>query len=198
MRFKGLYTPPSEQGTIGFPAFDGVADWYGGTIDPTHGVMYINTTFIPFLMTLVPHDRAVQEGLFKPWHGWNQPYPEPVFTNNPQHGLPYAAVIKPWLGLFGAPCLAPPWGKMQAIDLVHRRVIWERALGTTKNVGPTNMLRMPVGLPTSIFSMGGSVTTPNGLVFMGRWRIRASIFWTGMTDTPCSEPSLMPAAMPHP
>ncbi|MEW9273262.1 glucose/quinate/shikimate family membrane-bound PQQ-dependent dehydrogenase [Gluconobacter oxydans] len=167
MRFKGLYTPPSEQGTIGFPAFDGVADWYGGTIDPTHGVMYINTTFIPFLMTLVPHDRAVQEGLFKPWHGWNQPYPEPVFTNNPQHGLPYAAVIKPWLGLFGAPCLAPPWGKMQAIDLVHRRVIWERALGTTKNVGPTNMLRMPVGLPTSIFSMGGSVTTPNGLVFMG-------------------------------
>lgn len=167
MRDKGLFTPPSQKGTVGFPAFDGVADWYGGTIDPTHGVMYINTTFIPFLMTLVPQEKALAKGLYKSWHDWAQPYPEPVFTNNPQHGLPFAAVVKPWLGPFGAPCLAPPWGKMQAIDLVHRRVIWERALGTTKNVGPTNMLRMPVGLPTSVFSMGGSVTTPNGLVFMG-------------------------------
>ncbi|AQS89491.1 glucose dehydrogenase [Neoasaia chiangmaiensis] len=167
MRYHGLYTPPSLQGTIGFPAFDGVADWYGASIDPEHGVMYVNTTFIPFLMTLVPQDKALSKGLYKPWSGWNQPYPEPVFTNNPQHGLPYAAVIKPWLGIFGAPCLAPPWGKTQAIDLVNRRVIWERALGTTKNVGPGSMLRMPVGLPTGIFSMGGTMTTPNGLVFMG-------------------------------
>ncbi|GBQ27539.1 membrane-bound PQQ-dependent dehydrogenase, glucose/quinate/shikimate family [Gluconacetobacter azotocaptans] len=167
MNFQGLFTPPSLQGTIGFPAFDGVDDWYGATIDPTRGVLYVNTTYIPFTMQLVPREKALKEGLFKPWDGWNQPYPEPPFANNPQHGLPYAAVIKPWLGFLGAPCLAPPWGRTQAIDLVHHRVIWERALGTTRNVGPTNTLRMPVGLPTGIFSMGGTLTTPTGLVFMG-------------------------------
>ncbi|MBB3883611.1 quinoprotein glucose dehydrogenase [Acetobacter oeni] len=167
MSFHGLFTPPGLQGTLGFPAFDGVDDWYGATIDPTRGVLYVNTTYIPFRMQLVPHDKALKEGLFKPWSGWKQPYPEPIFTDNPQHGLPYAAVIEPWLGLFGAPCLAPPWGRTQAIDLVHHRMIWERALGTTKNVGPASMLRMPVGLPTGIFSMGGTLTTATGLVFMG-------------------------------
>ncbi|WP_035979503.1 membrane-bound PQQ-dependent dehydrogenase, glucose/quinate/shikimate family [Kozakia baliensis] len=166
-RYQGLFTPPSFQGTIGFPAFDGVADWYGGSIDPIHGVMYINTTFIPFMMTLYHHDDAIKKGLFKPWQGWGHPYPEPAFDNNPQHGLPYAAVIKPWLGPFGAPCLAPPWGKTQAIDLVHHRLIWERPLGTTKNIGPNNGLRLPVALPTGIFSMGGILNLPNGLIFMG-------------------------------
>jgi len=165
-RFQGLYTPPSLQGTIGDPAFDGVADWYGATIDPTRGMLYVNTTYIPFLMNMVTQQQGLDKGLYKPWSGWNQPYPEPVFTNNPQHGLPYGIVVKPWLGLFGAPCLAPPWGLMKAIDLHTRKVVWERPLGTTKNVGPSNALRMPIGLPTGIFSMGGSLATKSGLLFM--------------------------------
>ncbi|WP_048850717.1 membrane-bound PQQ-dependent dehydrogenase, glucose/quinate/shikimate family [Tanticharoenia sakaeratensis] len=165
-RFQGLYTPPSLNGTIGNPAFDGVADWYGATIDPTRRVLYVNTTYIPFLMNMVTQKQGLSEGLYKPWAGWGHPYPEPVFTNNPQHGLPYGIVVKPWLGIFGAPCLAPPWGLTQAIDLQTRKVIWQRALGTTKNVGP-GALRMPLGLPTGIFSMGGSLITSTNLLFMG-------------------------------
>lgn len=167
LRYDGLYTPPSLEGSIGFPAFDGVADWYGASVDPQTGVLYVNTTFIPFLMKLVPQGKALREGLYKPWKGWGHRYPEPDFIYNPQHGLPYGAIIKSWLGIFGAPCIAPPWGETQAIDLVTRKVIWHRPIGTTKNVGHTGEPRMPIGLPTGIFSMGGTVNTASRLIFMG-------------------------------
>ena len=55
---------------------------------------------------------------------------------------------------------------MEAIDLVTRKVLWTRPLGTTANMGPFGV-RIPVGLPTGIFSMGGSIATRSGLLFIG-------------------------------
>lgn len=165
-RYDGLFTPPGLTPTIGWPAFDGTSDWYGATIDPERKVMFLNSTYMPFRLQMMPFQEAVDKGLVKPWAGWGTPYPQPAFENNPQHGTPFAIVVKPWLGLFGVPCVAPPWGKMTAIDLTTRSVAWERPLGTTRNMGPAG-LRMPFGLPVGVFSMGGSVATRSGLVFLG-------------------------------
>jgi quinoprotein glucose dehydrogenase len=167
MRNDGLYTPSGlDKPVLGDPAFDGVIDWYGGTIDPARKILYVNYMEMPFVFTTYRREDALKKGLFKPWAGWGQPYPQPVFDNSPQHGLPYSQVVKPWLGLFGAPCVAPPWGILKAIDLVKRKVVWSRPVGTTANMGPSG-LRMPVDLPTGIFMMGGNITTASGLVFMG-------------------------------
>lgn len=166
MRDDGLFTPPGLKPTIGWPAFDGVSDWYGATVDPDHKVMFINTTFMPFQLQMLPYQKALVKGLFKPWGGWSEPYPEPDFQNNPQHGTPYSIVVKPWLNAIGLPCTRPPWGQLQAIDLVTRKVLWQRPVGTTRDMGPAG-LRMPIGLPTGIFSMGGSIATRSGLLFMG-------------------------------
>ncbi|MBE7212024.1 MAG: PQQ-binding-like beta-propeller repeat protein, partial [Gluconacetobacter diazotrophicus] len=167
MRNDGLFTPPDlAKPVLGDPAFDGVMDWYGGTIDPGRKVLYVNYMEMPFVFTTFRHDEAIRKKLFKPWAGWGHPYPEPVFTNNPQHGLPFAEVVKPWMGPFQAPCVAPPWGTLKAIDLRSRQVVWSRPVGTTANMGPAK-IRMPFGLPTGIFMMGGNMTTASGLVFMG-------------------------------
>ncbi len=165
MRDDGLFTPPGEKSTIGWPAFDGTSDWYGATIDPERRLLYLNTTFMPFQLQMLPYKTALDKGLFKPWGGWSEPYPQPEFQNNPQHGTPYSIVVKPWLNIFGLPCTRPPWGQMQLIDLVTKKVVWQRPIGTTRDMGPFG-LRAPIGLPTGIFSMGGSVATRSGLVFM--------------------------------
>jgi outer membrane protein assembly factor BamB len=65
-----------------------------------------------------------------------------------------------------APCNAPPWGELVAIDLRDRKILWHRPVGTTRdmNVFGTHA-NLP--LPTGIFTMGGNIVTGSGLVFMG-------------------------------
>ena len=164
-RDDGLFTPPGLRPTIGWPAFDGVSDWYGATVDPQRKLMIINTTFMPFWLHMIPYQKALEQQLFKPWHGWSEPYPQPNFRNNPEHGTPYAITVESWLGVFGVPCTRPPWGQLQAIDLATRKLVWQRPIGTTRDMGPGGF-RMPIGLPTGVFSMGGSIVTASGLIFM--------------------------------
>jgi quinoprotein glucose dehydrogenase len=164
---SGLFVPPSLQAkTIGFPAFDGVMDWFGASIDPERKLLFTNTTYIPFTFDLMPQAEALGRGLIKPWSGWSQPYPQPNFENNPQYGTPYSIVVKPWLNILGVPCNQPPWGRMEAIDLLTRKVVWSRPVGTTRDMGPFG-IRLPVGLPFGAFSMGGSIVTRSGLMFIG-------------------------------
>lgn len=47
------FTPPSEQGSIIFPGFDGGAEWGGAAADPD-GMLYINANEMPWILTMVP------------------------------------------------------------------------------------------------------------------------------------------------
>ncbi|RYD63069.1 MAG: c-type cytochrome, partial [Verrucomicrobiaceae bacterium] len=47
------FTPPSEQGTIIFPGFDGGAEWGGAAADPD-AVLYVNANEMPWILTMVP------------------------------------------------------------------------------------------------------------------------------------------------
>lgn len=170
-RYDGQFTPPSTQGSIAYPAFDGVMDWQGGTIDPARHLFIANTSYIPFLTKATPHDEAIRKGLIKPWAGWQsgQPYSQPPeFANGPQYGTPYEVTVKPWLNALGAPCIRPPWGKMVAIDLATRKIVWQRPLGTTRDMGLFKThINLP--LPTGIFNIGGNVVTAGGLIFVGAY-----------------------------
>lgn len=57
-KFKNLrtgsqYIPPSKEGTIVFPGFDGGAEWGGPSFDPEHGVLYVNSNEMPWILTMV-------------------------------------------------------------------------------------------------------------------------------------------------
>jgi len=167
--YHGDYTPPMLGTTIAYPAFDGVVDWYGASIDPTRMLMIANTSYIPFTVQTMKTEEAVKRGMMRPWAGWNsnEPYPKPKdFSVGPQYGTPYATVVKPWLGVLGAPCNAPPWGKLVAIDLQTRRIVWERPLGTTRDMNLFGT-HANAPLPTGIFNIGGNIVTAGGLIFIG-------------------------------
>ncbi len=51
-RSGGQFVPPSMQGTIVFPGFDGGMEWGGAAVDPT-GTFYVNTNEMPWILTMV-------------------------------------------------------------------------------------------------------------------------------------------------
>jgi quinoprotein glucose dehydrogenase len=52
-RKGGLWTPPSTQGTIIFPGFDGGAEWGGSAYDEASGLFYVNANEMPWILRLV-------------------------------------------------------------------------------------------------------------------------------------------------
>jgi quinoprotein glucose dehydrogenase len=57
-KFIGLKTgqqfiPPSKEGTIIFPGFDGGAEWGGPSFDPESGILFVNANEMPWILTMV-------------------------------------------------------------------------------------------------------------------------------------------------
>lgn len=48
-----IYIPPSVQGTVIFPGFDGGGEWGGPAVDPTTGVLYVNSNEMPWILEMV-------------------------------------------------------------------------------------------------------------------------------------------------
>jgi quinoprotein glucose dehydrogenase len=54
LRYDGLYTPPTLQGSLNFPGNVGGVNWGGAAIDPATGILYANTNREAFSARLVP------------------------------------------------------------------------------------------------------------------------------------------------
>ncbi len=103
------YLPPSEQGTIVFPGFDGGTDWGGGSFDPATGWLYVNSSDQPWILTLV---RA-----------------------KPGTGSPFAITgYNRFEDQDGYPAIKPPWGQLTAIDLNKGEIAWQVLLGEFKEL----------------------------------------------------------------
>jgi quinoprotein glucose dehydrogenase len=51
-RSAGQFIPPSREGTIIFPGFDGGGEWGGAAVDP-HGILYVNASEMPWILQMV-------------------------------------------------------------------------------------------------------------------------------------------------
>jgi quinoprotein glucose dehydrogenase len=60
IRSAGQFVPPSNEGTVIFPGFDGGAEWGGAAVDPEKGIMYINSNEMPWILTMI--ETAAPEG----------------------------------------------------------------------------------------------------------------------------------------
>jgi quinoprotein glucose dehydrogenase len=49
-----MFTPPSQEGTVIFPGYDGGAEWSGPAVDPSTGIMYVNANEMPWILTMLP------------------------------------------------------------------------------------------------------------------------------------------------
>lgn len=57
---EGIFTPPSKKGTLVFPGLTGGAEWGGPSIDPETGILYINATELPWVITMTDDDEEHQ------------------------------------------------------------------------------------------------------------------------------------------
>ena len=53
---SGYLTPPSFEGTIVFPGFDGGAEWGGAAFDPASGLLFVNSNEMPWIVKMIPND----------------------------------------------------------------------------------------------------------------------------------------------
>jgi quinoprotein glucose dehydrogenase len=149
-RNEGLYTPPSEQGTIVFPFDGGGIDWGGIAIDTATDVVYVNTSRLVHLVTLFPAaDFAAMKNT------------SPGLEVSPQTGTAFGIKRELLVSPLKLPCNPPPWGVLSAVDLRAKRVLWEMPLGTLEELAYGFAAR--TGTPT----FGGPLVTRGGLVFIG-------------------------------
>jgi quinoprotein glucose dehydrogenase len=52
LRHASLFTPPSREGSIVFPGFDGGGEWGGAAVDPETGVLYVNASDVPWIAAM--------------------------------------------------------------------------------------------------------------------------------------------------
>ncbi len=152
-RYEGLYTPASLTPTIQYPGNFGALDWGSVAVDTARRIMIVNASYMPMLNRLVPRAEAeAMQASDGSLHGF-------LFLT-PQLGTPFAAEYGPFLSPIGVPCNAPPWGKLAAVDLDTRKVLWERPLGTTRDHAPFG-----IAVPGA-FSIGGAAVTRGGVAFI--------------------------------
>jgi quinoprotein glucose dehydrogenase/quinate dehydrogenase (quinone) len=167
LRYEGLFTPGSEKGAIHDPGANGVFNWGSLSVDKMRRIAIVNTSWMPFVDTLIPRKAADAAGM----HAYGDPTPAvsgpPVRKYSefsfpfPQMKTPYAIDTSPFLSPLGIPCKRPPWGAIAAIDLDTRKVLWERPFGTSRGSAPLGL-----SLPVGVFSHGGAVTTGGGVTFI--------------------------------
>jgi len=52
LRHDDLFTPPSREGTVVLPGFDGGGEWGGAAFDRTSGVLYVNASDVPWIAAM--------------------------------------------------------------------------------------------------------------------------------------------------
>ncbi len=104
IRSGPAFNPPSLEGTVVIPGFHGGANWSGASFDPETATLYLNSTNMPNIMTLVPAPA----------------------------GSPFRFVHKGYIQFRdqeGYPAIAPPWGLLNAINLNTGEYLWKTVLG---------------------------------------------------------------------
>jgi quinoprotein glucose dehydrogenase len=79
-----------------------------------------------------------------------------------QEGTPYAMSRRFLLSPSRVPCLAPPWGKLVAVDLATGAIRWQTPLGTI----PRLVERVPEAAGWGSIVLGGPIVTASGLVLV--------------------------------
>lgn len=150
-RSEGIFTPPSEQGTILFPFTGGGANWGGMAFDPASQTMYVNTSRAAHIVTLIPRDKFAEAKAA-----------EPNKEISPQTGTAWGMKRDILLSPIDLPCNKPPFGMLHAIDLNDGTIKWESVLGTVRDLAP-----VPLPWKTGTPNFGGPVVTAGGIVFIG-------------------------------
>ena len=72
VKYRAMFTPPSKESSWIFPGFDGGGEWGGAAVDPASAILYINSTELPWALTMVDKikgDNSTVKGLGQTVYG---------------------------------------------------------------------------------------------------------------------------------
>ncbi len=138
LRYEGLFTPPSVQGTLEFPGNVGGANWGSGAYDASRGLLFVAADRLATVVRLIPRATFDSAGHGDTGERLGLEYGR-------QAGAPYGMARRTFLDPDGIPCNEKPWGAMAAIDVATGKLRWETPIPP---------------------SLGGPLYT-DGLVFFG-------------------------------
>ncbi len=145
LRYQGIFTPPSQQGTIIWPGDIGGMNWSGISIDEHRGILIAPTNHLAHVVRLIPRDSLHAAAMANPDLEYGR-----------QIGTPYA-MSRTDLHT----CTPPPWGTLAAVDLNRGTVKWQVPLGWMPEFD-----KVPGGHTWGSFNLGGALLTETGLVFI--------------------------------
>jgi quinoprotein glucose dehydrogenase len=141
LKNEGIFTPFYAEPSVDYPVSVGGMDWGGVAFDPSRNLLIVNSNNIIGSHHLAPHKGS---------DGYS-----------PLIGTPYRQVYDDMMSIFDAPCNAPPWGRLTAIDITSGKKVWEVPLGTSRDEAP-----WPLWFPLGVPNQGGAITTASGLTFI--------------------------------
>lgn len=153
VRYEGIFTPPSVEGTLLYPGNGGGTNWGSMAYDRGARLAYLVVTRLPTIVKLIPRAefRAAQRrGTLNGARA----------QHTAQRGTPYGMARFDLLHN-GLPCLEGPWSTLVAVDLDAGEVAWERPLGTRSWLPPEDE-----AANWGDFTSGGPMVTAGGVVFV--------------------------------
>jgi quinoprotein glucose dehydrogenase len=155
---KGIFTPPSLQGSIQMPGNSGGGNWGLSAADPVKGRVYVMSKEAPAVLRL---EAMTPDYVQKDPRG---PDPRQIPTNTPVGFVPYTAV-EPygWVDeATGLSPIGPPWSQLTAYDLNTGTILWRVPNGDSLELAARG-----IHGTGSRQARAGMVVTAGGLVFIG-------------------------------
>ncbi|MEJ2076601.1 MAG: pyrroloquinoline quinone-dependent dehydrogenase [Acidobacteriota bacterium] len=148
VRSGGQFIPPSTQGTVIFPGLGGGGEWGGAAFDRDSGILYVNASEMPWILTMVDLEAERRER-----------------SRGEDLGIPYRHTgYNRFLDPDGYPAVRPPWGVLTALDLNHGKLLWQVPLGEYPELTARGIP------PTGTENYGGPIVTGGGLIFIAATR----------------------------
>lgn len=143
LRNEGLFTPPSEQGTLLWPGVWGGLNWDGLAWDPRRGLIIATVKRLAMAVTV----RTVTP---------------PSDLSRPLESDYVNATLEPLVSESGVPCSPPPWGYLIAIEVPSGLIRWRTELGQI----PT-LSHLKESKRWGSIMFGAPLVTGGGLIFVG-------------------------------
>lgn len=186
LRNEGIFTPPSEQGTLVVPGNIGGMHWGGVRWVPRDGMLVVPVNDFPAIVRMIPQARFREE---------RKSHPERETTE--QKGSPYAMSRQFFTAPSGKPCLAPPWGSLVGIKADTGDIAWKVPLGDWLNLGGPVVSRKGIVFIGADFTPYLRAFDPVGGKQLGQWPLPTSARATPMTFVEAGHEYLVIAAGGH-